>query len=157
DSSGRGSPRRRGGLHRPSTSRHGAGDSAQPRAHVPGRRRLYRTVRPGCQGRSVWWDCPGSASGRTISDSKKHGRLPMKTIKLGNANIEVSTACMGTDLIGSRIGHGAAFELLDLFRENGGTFIDTGNFYSAWLAGCLGGESETTIGRWMKERRVRDQ
>ena len=81
----------------------------------------------------------------------------MKTIKLGNSNIEVSTVCMGTDLIGSRIERAAAFELLDLFRENGGTFIDTGNFYSAWIPGCRGGESETTIGLWMKERGVRDR
>jgi aryl-alcohol dehydrogenase-like predicted oxidoreductase len=45
-----------------------------------------------------------------------------------------------------------SYALLDLFREHGGTFIDTANFYSAWLEGCSGGESETTIGRWMKDR-----
>jgi aryl-alcohol dehydrogenase-like predicted oxidoreductase len=46
---------------------------------------------------------------------------------------------------------------LDLFRESGGTFVDSGNFYAAWLPGCKGGESETTIGLWMKERGNRDQ
>jgi len=46
---------------------------------------------------------------------------------------------------------------LDLFREKGGTFVDTGNFYAAWLPGCSGGESETTIGQWMKERGNRDE
>ena len=42
-----------------------------------------------------------------------------------------------------------------LFRGKGGTFIDTGNFYAAWLPGCQGGESESTIGQWMKDRRCR--
>jgi aryl-alcohol dehydrogenase-like predicted oxidoreductase len=50
-----------------------------------------------------------------------------------------------------------SFRLLDLFRENGGTFVDTGNFYAAWLPGCSGGESESTIGAWMKERGCRDE
>src|ERR1019366_7075093 len=81
----------------------------------------------------------------------------MKTVRLGHSSVEVSTVCMGTDLIGSRIERDAAFELLDLFRESGGTFIDTGNFYSAWIPGCKGGESETTIGLWMKQRGVRSQ
>jgi aryl-alcohol dehydrogenase-like predicted oxidoreductase len=44
-----------------------------------------------------------------------------------------------------------------VFRESGGTFIDTGNFYAAWLPGCSGGESESTIGAWMKERGIRDE
>jgi len=79
----------------------------------------------------------------------------MNTVKLGHSGIEVSTLCMGSDLIGSRIERRTAFELLDLFRENGGTFIDTGNFYSAWIPGCQGGESETTIGHWLKDRGVR--
>ena len=47
--------------------------------------------------------------------------------------------------------------MLDLFREQGGTFIDTGNFYAAWLPGCQGGESESTIGQWMKERGKRNE
>ena len=79
----------------------------------------------------------------------------MKTVTLGHSGIEVSTLCMGTDLIGSRIERRDAFALLDLFRENGGTFIDTGNFYSAWIPGCRGGESETTIGEWLKDRGAR--
>ena len=81
----------------------------------------------------------------------------MKTVELGRSGVAVSTLCMGSDLIGSRIEPRDAFQLLDLFRENGGTFIDTGNFYSAWIPGCQGGESETTIGRWMKDRGVRDR
>ena len=81
----------------------------------------------------------------------------MKKVRLAKSDVEVSTLCMGTDLIGSRIDRETSFQLFDLFRERGGTFIDTGNFYAAWLPGCQGGESETTIGAWMKERRARNQ
>jgi len=76
----------------------------------------------------------------------------MEQLTLGSSGVEVSALCFGTDLIGSKIDRAASFRLLDLFRENGGTFVDTGNFYAAWLPGCQGGESETTIGLWMKER-----
>lgn len=60
---------------------------------------------------------------------------------------------MGSDLIGSKIGRQHAFELLDYFYSKGGTFLDTANMYSCWLPGCVGGESETTIGAWLKDRR----
>jgi aryl-alcohol dehydrogenase-like predicted oxidoreductase len=81
----------------------------------------------------------------------------MRKIELGRSGVAVSTLCFGTDLIGSRIDCESSFRLLDLFRENGGTFIDTGNFYSAWLSGCSGGESETTIGSWMQDRGCRSE
>jgi aryl-alcohol dehydrogenase-like predicted oxidoreductase len=81
----------------------------------------------------------------------------MRKLKLGSSGVEVSALCFGTDLIGSRIDRQTSFQLLDLFREHGGTFIDTGNFYAAWLPGCSGGESETTIGHWMKERGNRSE
>jgi len=81
----------------------------------------------------------------------------MRKIGLGASGIEVSVLCFGTDLIGSRIDRKTSFRLLDLFRECGGTFIDTGNFYAAWLPGCQGGESETTIGEWMKDRGARNE
>ena len=81
----------------------------------------------------------------------------MQKVKLGNSSVTVSSLCFGTDLIGSRIDRDTSFHLFDIFREKGGTFIDTGNFYSCWIPGCQGGESETTIGAWMKDRNLRDQ
>lgn len=80
----------------------------------------------------------------------------MKTIRLGRSEVCVSELCMGTDLVGSRIDYATSCKLLDLFAENGGTFIDTGNFYAAWLPGCRGGESESAIGSWLKERGLRN-
>jgi aryl-alcohol dehydrogenase-like predicted oxidoreductase len=63
---------------------------------------------------------------------------------------------MGTDVLGSKIDQATTFALLDYYFNEGGNFIDTGNFYASWLPGCLGGESETVIGAWMKARGNRD-
>ena len=81
----------------------------------------------------------------------------MDQVTLGHSGIEVSALCLGTDSIGSKIDQESSFQLLDFFSEQGGTFLDTANFYASWVPGCQGGESETTLGRWMKERRNRDQ
>ncbi len=81
----------------------------------------------------------------------------MEKVTLGRTDVAVSALCLGTDLIGSKIDEARSFELFDLFYGHGGTFIDTGNFYAAWLDGCSGGESETTIGNWMKARGCRDE
>lgn len=80
----------------------------------------------------------------------------MEKIKLGKTDIEVSALAMGSDVIGSKISPPKAFELFDYFYSKGGTFLDTANMYSCWLPGCVGGESETTIGSWMKERGNRE-
>lgn len=81
----------------------------------------------------------------------------MRKIRLGTSDVEVSALAFGTDLIGSRIDRETSFGLLDMFHESGGTFVDTGNIYACWLPGCSGGESESTIGAWMKDRGNRNQ
>src|SRR5450631_1204475 len=81
----------------------------------------------------------------------------MQKVKLGKSDVEVSVLAFGTDLIGSRIDRETSFRLLDLFYESGGAFIDTGNIYACWLPGCSGGESESCVGEWMKERGNRDR
>ncbi|MFD2878337.1 aldo/keto reductase [Paenibacillus rhizoplanae] len=37
--------------------------------------------------------------------------------------------------------------------EAGGNFLDTANNYAIWNEGCVGGESESLLGEWMKERK----
>jgi aryl-alcohol dehydrogenase-like predicted oxidoreductase len=81
----------------------------------------------------------------------------VKKQKLGKSNIEVSALAIGSDLIGSKIPKEDAFRLFDFYAGKGGNFIDTANMYACWLPGFQGGESETTIGAWMKERGNRDQ
>lgn len=79
----------------------------------------------------------------------------MKKVRLGHSGLEVSALAMGSDVLGSKHDRQTSFAVLDAFRENGGTFLDTGNFYAAWLPGCVGGESETVIGEWLKARGCR--
>jgi aryl-alcohol dehydrogenase-like predicted oxidoreductase len=81
----------------------------------------------------------------------------MNKEKLGRSGLEVSALALGTDLIGSKISRNTSFALFDFYREKGGNFIDTANFYASWLPGFQGGESETTIGAWMKERGNRNE
>lgn len=81
----------------------------------------------------------------------------MEKIALGNSNLKVSALFQGTDVFGSKLDRETSFKLMDFYSSNGGTFLDTGNFYASWLPGFVGGESETTIGAWMKERGNRDQ
>lgn len=81
----------------------------------------------------------------------------MEKIRLGKSTLAVSALAMGTDLIGSKIDREASFKLFNFYTDQGGNFVDTANFYSSWFPGCEGGESETTIGGWMKERRNRNE
>ncbi|MFC1635016.1 aldo/keto reductase [Planctomycetota bacterium] len=81
----------------------------------------------------------------------------MDKVQLGQSAIEVSELCLGTDSIGSKINQETSFQIMDLYQEKGGNFIDTANFYACWVPGCQGGESETTIGAWLTERGNRDQ
>ena len=81
----------------------------------------------------------------------------MNHVQLGTSGVQASALAMGTDVLGSKIDRETSFSLLDFYFENGGTLIDTGNFYASWLPGCSGGESETVIGAWMRERGNRDQ
>lgn len=81
----------------------------------------------------------------------------MKTKKLGNSGLDVSALCFGGNVFGWTLEEAESFKVLDAFAEAGGTFIDTADVYSRWKPGNHGGESETIIGKWMKERKNRHQ
>lgn len=81
----------------------------------------------------------------------------MEKRTLGSTGIEVSALCLGTDVYGSKRDAATCNQLMDFFRSKGGTFIDTANFYASWLEGFVGGESETTIGNWLKDRGCRNE
>jgi aryl-alcohol dehydrogenase-like predicted oxidoreductase len=91
------------------------------------------------------------------NDQTPTGAFQVNKVKLGNSKLEVSALALGTDLIGSKIDRSSSFALFDFFYGKGGTFLDTANFYASWLPGFQGGESETTIGAWMKERKNRHE
>jgi aryl-alcohol dehydrogenase-like predicted oxidoreductase len=73
----------------------------------------------------------------------------MTTRKLGHSSLAVTPLCLGGNVFG-RIDDSTAFAVLDAYVTAGGNFIDTADIYS-------NGESEKTIGRWMKQRGNRDK
>ncbi len=74
----------------------------------------------------------------------------MWTMSLGGG--QVSALCLGTMRLGTLQDERQSFALLDRYVEAGGAFIDTANNYSHWYPGGKGGEAETVIGKWMRER-----
>ncbi|MEH1969466.1 aldo/keto reductase [Nostoc sp.] len=77
--------------------------------------------------------------------------------KLGRSELEVSPLSFGGNVFGWTIDENSSFEILDRFIAAGGNFIDTADVYSKWVAGNQGGESETILGKWLKQRGHRDQ
>lgn len=64
----------------------------------------------------------------------------------------VPAVALGCAYLGTKLDRGASFRILDAFREAGGRLLDTANSYAAWMPGGRGGESEETIGAWLRER-----
>jgi aryl-alcohol dehydrogenase-like predicted oxidoreductase len=81
----------------------------------------------------------------------------MKTTKLGRSGVDVSIYCLGAMYFGSRNDRATSYRMLDRYVDAGGTFIDTANIYAWWVEGFRGGESETLLGEWMRERGNRDR
>ncbi len=81
----------------------------------------------------------------------------MKTLPLGNTRVEVSALCLGAMYFGSRNDKATSFQLLDQYIDADGTFIDTANIYAHWISNSSGGESETLLGEWVRERSNRSQ
>jgi aryl-alcohol dehydrogenase-like predicted oxidoreductase len=65
--------------------------------------------------------------------------------------------CLGGNVFGWTADEATSYAVLDGYHEAGGNFVDTANTYSAWVPGNQGGESEEILGRWMKDRGVRDE
>jgi aryl-alcohol dehydrogenase-like predicted oxidoreductase len=76
----------------------------------------------------------------------------MQKRKLGKSAMEVSALVLGGNVFGWTADEATSFKLLDAFVGAGGNCIDTADTYSRWVPGHQGGESETVIGKWMKQR-----
>ncbi len=81
----------------------------------------------------------------------------MEKREIGRSGLEVSPICFGGNVFGWTLNEATSFEILDAFVAAGGNFIDTADVYSTWVPGNQGGESETILGKWLKQRRNRDQ
>ena len=92
----------------------------------------------------------------TTRGQKKESDLDYR--KVGRTGLKVSEICLGTMQFGWTADEPTSFAVMDRFLEAGGNFIDTADIYTTW-AGDLsyGGKTEEYIGRWMRERGVRDQ
>jgi aryl-alcohol dehydrogenase-like predicted oxidoreductase len=74
----------------------------------------------------------------------------MNKRKLGNSELEVAPLALGGNVFGWTVDEATGFRLLDGFVAAGCNLIDTADVYSSWVPGNQGGESETTIGNWLK-------
>jgi aryl-alcohol dehydrogenase-like predicted oxidoreductase len=70
---------------------------------------------------------------------------------LGRSPLQVSPLCLGGNVFGWTADERTSFAILDAWVEAGFNFIDTADVYSKWAPGHAGGESETVIGRWLKQ------
>jgi aryl-alcohol dehydrogenase-like predicted oxidoreductase len=76
---------------------------------------------------------------------------------LGNSPLSIAPLAFGGNVFGWSADEKRSFELLDAFVDAGGNLIDTADVYPAWVPGNRGGESETIIGKWLKQSGKRDR
>ena len=81
----------------------------------------------------------------------------MEKRELGRSGILVTPFCFGGNVFGWTANEKASFELLDALVDLSFDFIDTADIYSSWVPGNQGGESETIIGKWLKNTGKRDK
>ncbi len=81
----------------------------------------------------------------------------MSKRRIGRSEIHVQPFCFGGNVFGWTADEAMSHRLLDAFVDAGFDFIDTADVYSIWAPGHSGGESESTIGRWLKKSGKRDR
>jgi aryl-alcohol dehydrogenase-like predicted oxidoreductase len=80
----------------------------------------------------------------------------MQTRNLGSTDLAIVPVVFGGNVFGWTADEARSFELLDAFVDRGFNCIDTADVYSRWVPGHVGGESETIIGKWLKQGGKRD-
>jgi aryl-alcohol dehydrogenase-like predicted oxidoreductase len=75
----------------------------------------------------------------------------MELRPLGRSELRVSPLCFGGNVFGWTADERTSFSLLDAWVDAGFNFVDTADVYSRWAPGHTGGESETVIGRWIRQ------
>ncbi|OOG68480.1 alcohol dehydrogenase [Sinorhizobium sp. A49] len=82
----------------------------------------------------------------------------MEKRRLGRTDLSIAPLVFGGNVFGWTADEKTSFALLDAFFDAGLNAIDTADVYSSWAPGNQGGESETIIGKWLKQSgRSRDQ
>src|SRR5439155_11768865 len=82
---------------------------------------------------------------------------PMKWNSFGRSGLKVTELCLGTMTLAGQADEETSFAILDAAFEGGIRFLDTADCYPIPIEVATGGRTETLLGRWMKERKNRDQ
>jgi aryl-alcohol dehydrogenase-like predicted oxidoreductase len=81
----------------------------------------------------------------------------MEKRELGNSGLKTTPLVLGGNVFGWTVKGNDNAVILDAFLDAGFNTIDTADVYSAWKPGNKGGESETEIGKWLKQSGKRDK
>jgi aryl-alcohol dehydrogenase-like predicted oxidoreductase len=81
----------------------------------------------------------------------------MNLRSLAKTDLQISNLCLGGNVFGWSADERQSHDVLNVYSELGGNFIDTADVYSEWGEGHVGGESETVIGTWLKSRASTDE
>ncbi|MDM0112193.1 aldo/keto reductase [Variovorax sp. J22R133] len=76
---------------------------------------------------------------------------------LGRSGLQVSPLAFGGNVFGWTVDEAMSFRLLDAWLDAGFNFVDTADVYSSWVPGHVGGESETIIGKWLRQTGKRNR
>ena len=77
--------------------------------------------------------------------------------KLGDADLKVSTICLGTMTWGEQNNQKEAFDQMNYALDSGINFFDTAEIYPSPCFEKTYGSTEKIIGNWFKEKKTRDQ
>ena len=76
----------------------------------------------------------------------------MKTIQLGQSDLQVTPICLGTMTFGEQVDEANAHAILDRSLERGVNFLDTAEMYAVPAREATYGATETILGRWFASR-----
>ena len=75
----------------------------------------------------------------------------MEKRRVGKSELMIAPIVLGGNVLGWTANETASFKILDAFIDGGFNAIDTADTYSRFVPGNKGGESETIIGKWLKQ------
>ena len=75
----------------------------------------------------------------------------MQKRRLGGSSLEIAPLVLGGNVFGWTVDEPTCFRILDAFLDGGFDCIDTADYYSRFVPGNRGGESETMIGNWLAQ------
>ena len=81
----------------------------------------------------------------------------MKTIQLGQSDLQVTPICLGTMTFGEQVGEPDSHAILSRSLARGVNFIDTAEMYSVPAKAETFGATETILGQWFAAQPGRRQ